>query len=263
MSSAPTQGKKPALTLVGAGPGDPDLITMKGIRVLQTADVVLYDALVSEDILKLIPSHIPAWSVGKRAGSHSFQQDEINALIVEFAHQYGHVVRLKGGDPFIFGRGHEELEYAAAHGVETYVVPGISSALAVPASVGIPLTRRNVSESFWIVTGTTQSRNISADISLAAQSTATVVILMGLSKLHEIMKVFQLYGKHDTPVAVIQNGTLPSQRSVVATVSSIAEEVTREKITAPAIIVVGEAVRYASMDSLKEALRSHGISFAG
>lgn len=264
MSPASPDGKrKPALTLVGAGPGDPELITMKGIRVLQTADVVLYDALVSEEILKLIPAHIPAWSVGKRAGSHSFQQDEINALIVEFAYQYGHVVRLKGGDPFIFGRGHEEMEYAASHGIEAYAVPGISSALAVPSTVGIPLTKRNVSESFWIVTGTTQSRNISADISLAAQSTATVVILMGLNKLQEIMKVFQLCGKHDTPVAVIQNGTLPDQRNVVATVSTISDEVAREKITSPAIIVVGEAVRHASVDSLKNALRTQGISFAG
>lgn len=264
MNAGSSEGKrKPVLTLVGAGPGDPELITMKGIRVLQTADVVLYDALVSDDILKLMPAHIPAWSVGKRAGSHSFRQDEINTLIVEFAYQYGHVVRLKGGDPFVFGRGHEEIEYAAAHGIETFVVPGVTSALSVPAAVGIPLTKRGVSESFWIVTGTTQSKNISADISLAAQSTSTVVILMGLSKIREIMKVFQLYGKQDTPVAVIQNGTLPGQRAVVANVSTIADEVQREGISSPAVIVIGEAVRYASINLLRNNLRDQGISFAG
>lgn len=257
------QNKKPVLTLVGAGPGDPELITMKGIRVLQTADVVLYDALVSEEILALIPVHIPAWSVGKRAGSHSFRQDEINTLIVEFAFQYGHVVRLKGGDPFIFGRGHEEIEHAAAHGIETNVVPGVTSAIAVPAAIGIPLTKRGVSESFWIVTGTTQSKNISADISLAAQSTSTVVILMGLHKIREIMNVFQLYGKQDTPVAVIQNGTLPEQRVVIATVASAADDLEKQGISSPAIIVVGEAVRHGSVNSIKDTLRAQGVSFAG
>jgi uroporphyrin-III C-methyltransferase len=263
MSQSSTGGKKPKLTLVGAGPGDPELITMKGIEVLQTADVVLYDALVSEEILKLIPPHIPAWSVGKRAGSHSFLQGEINHLIVQFAFQYGHVVRLKGGDPFIFGRASEEIETAATHGIETSVIPGISSALSVPASIGIPLTKRGVSESFWVITGTTQAQAISADLALAAQSTATVIILMGLNKLGEIMKIFQNHGKQQTPVAVIQNGTLPDQRTVIATVSTIAEEVEKEKIQSPAVIVVGEAVLHASVNSLKNTLRSQGISFAG
>lgn len=254
--------KKPRLTLVGAGPGDPELITIKGINALQSADVVLYDALVSEDILKLIPVHIPAWCVGKRAGSHSFRQDEINSLIVEFALQYGHVVRLKGGDPFIFGRGHEEIEVAFSHGIETSVVPGISSALSVPSGVNIPLTRREVSESFWVITGTTRTSSLSQDVSLAAQSTATVVILMGLNKITEIMDIFRFYGKHDMPVAVIQNGTLPEQRIVIASVSTVAEEVAREGIGSPAVIVVGEAVRYASVNTLKETLRDRGISFA-
>lgn len=254
--------KKPKLTLVGAGPGDPELITVKGIKVLQHADVVLYDALVSEEILKLIPAHVPAWSVGKRAGAHSFHQDDINSLIVEFAFRYGHVVRLKGGDPFIFGRGHEEIEYASAHGIATYVVPGISSALAVPANVNIPLTRRGVSESFWVVTGTTQSGAVSGDMALAAQSTATIVVLMGMSHLEEIMKTFQMHGKSETPVAVIQCGTLPEQRVVIATVSSIAHEVSKSGIGSPAVIVVGEAVRGASVSVLKDTLGDQGISFA-
>jgi uroporphyrin-III C-methyltransferase len=263
MNQSPTGRKKPRLTLVGAGPGDPDLITMKGIKFLQTADVVLYDALVSEEILKLIPPNVPAWSVGKRAGSHSFLQGEINHLIVEFAFQYGHVVRLKGGDPFVFGRASEEIEMAASRGIETVVVPGISSALSVPASIGIPLTKRGVSESFWVITGTTQSQTISGDVALAAQSTATVIILMGLNKITEIMRIFQDHGKQQVPVAVIQSGTMPGQRTVIGTVSTIAEEVEKEKIQSPAVIVVGEAVAHASANSLKDTMRSQGISFAG
>src|SRR6188768_341544 len=177
----------PRVTLVGAGPGDPELITLKGIRAIEAADIVLYDALVSPEILQLIPDTTPSLCVGKRAGMHSYKQEEINELIVEFAYQYGHVVRLKGGDPFVFGRGSEEIEYAEAHGVSAFVVPGVSSALAVPASIKIPVTARGISESFWVITGTTKSGEISGDIALAAQSSATVVILMGLNKIHDIM----------------------------------------------------------------------------
>jgi uroporphyrin-III C-methyltransferase len=158
----------PKVTLVGAGPGDPELITLKGINAIKSADIVLYDALVSEEILGLIPQGIPSLCVGKRAGAHSYTQDEINELIVEVAYLYGHVVRLKGGDPFVFGRGSEEIAYAESHGVSTCVVPGISSALAVPASLNIPVTARGISESFWVVTGTTKSGDISRDIALAA-----------------------------------------------------------------------------------------------
>src|ERR1700753_754229 len=132
--------KKPSLTLVGAGPGDPELLTLKAIKAIRAADVVLYDALVSDDILALIPSGVPAWSVGKRAGVHSHLQEDINSIIVKLAHQHGHVVRLKGGDPFVFGRGYEEMHFAAQNGLSVTVVPGISSALAVPSSMNIPLT---------------------------------------------------------------------------------------------------------------------------
>lgn len=238
--------KSPRLTLVGAGPGDPELITLKAVKTIKAADVVLYDALVSAEILELIPSETPALSVGKRAGSHEYTQDEINELIVEFAYLYGHVVRLKGGDSFVFGRGAEEIAYAELHGVETSVVPGISSAIAVPASVNIPVTARGISESFWVITGTTKEGQISNDIALAAQSKATVVILMGLGKLRLIMSQFAGHGRNETPVAVIQNGTLPDEKIVVGTVDSIADLVATEKMGPPAIIVVGEAVRNAN-----------------
>jgi uroporphyrin-III C-methyltransferase len=241
-----TLHRSPTLTLVGAGPGDPDLITLKGIKAIQAADVVLYDALVSAEILKLIPADVPALSVGKRAGSHEFGQDEINELIVEFAYLYGRVVRLKGGDSFVFGRGAEEIEYAESHGVRTTVVPGVTSAIAVPASLNIPVTARGISESFWVVTGTTKTGEISGDVALAAQSKATVVILMGLNKIKEIMTLFASHGKGETPVAVIQNGTLPTQKNVVGTVSTVSGLVTVEQLGPPAIIVVGEVVNYAN-----------------
>lgn len=245
MSSNFTFEKQPRLTLVGAGPGDPELITLKAINALKAADIVLYDALVSEQILALIPPTTVSMCVGKRAGADSFKQDEINDLIVEFSFLYGHVVRLKGGDPFVFGRAMEEIEFALKHGIETAIVPGVSSAIAVPASLDIPVTARGVSESFWVVTGTTMAGAISKDIELAAQSTATVIILMGLNKIEEIMKTFSAFGKGNTPVAVIQNGTLSSQQAVVGTVSSITDLVLQERINSPAIIVVGEVVRYA------------------
>jgi len=245
MNTVFTFHKQPKLTLVGAGPGDPEFITVKGVKTLKAADIVLYDALVSDQILELIPPEIPSYPVGKRAGSHSVSQDEINELIVEFAYLYGHVVRLKGGDPFVFGRGMEEIEFAVKQGIETAVVPGITSAIAVPSALDIPVTARGVSESFWVVTGTTMAGAMSSDIKLAAQSTATVIILMGLNKIREIMEVFNKYGKGDTPVAVIQNGTLSSQQAAVGTVSSICDLIEQENIGAPAVIVVGEVVKYA------------------
>lgn len=240
-----TQEKEPRLSLVGAGPGDAELITVKGLRTLETADVVLYDALVSPEIIDYIPQGIPSFCVGKRSGEHSFSQDTINELIVQFANRYGHVVRLKGGDPFVFGRGSEEIEYAKEHGIEATIIPGISSALAVPASIGIPVTARGFSESLWIVTGTTRHGKISADIQLAAQSTATVVILMGLQHLKEIMDVFVNAGKANVPVAIIQSGTLSTQQRLIGDVSTIVERMKDSTLAAPAIIVVGEVVRFA------------------
>lgn len=237
--------KKPLLTLVGAGPGDPELITLKALKALESADIVLYDALVSKEVLAYVPSSIPLVCVGKRAGLHSHTQEEINSLIVESAFLYGHVVRLKGGDPFVFGRATEEIECATRYGIPVNVVPGISSALAVPAAVSIPLTSRGVSESFWVVTGTTMTGALSSDVALAAQSTATVIILMGLKKLREIMDLFSAHGKQNTPVAVIQNGTLPTQKYVVGTASTIVNLVQEQDLGSPGIIIAGDVVKYA------------------
>ncbi|GAB3755287.1 uroporphyrinogen-III C-methyltransferase [Spirosoma pomorum] len=228
------------LTLVGAGPGDPDLITLKGIRALQQANVVMYDALVHPDLLNHCHPDALKVYVGKRRGAYACVQEDINPLIVHYARQYGHVVRLKGGDSFVFGRGYEELDYARQHGLETAVVPGLSSSYAVPASAGIPLTTRGLSESFWVVTGTTKAGQLSTDLHLAAQSSATVVILMGMHKLTEIMAAFDEAGKTATPVAIIQNGSLPNERVVTGRVGDIQQRVIDSGIDNPAIIVVGD-----------------------
>jgi uroporphyrin-III C-methyltransferase len=234
----------PKLTLVGAGPGDVDLITVKAIRALKTADVVLYDALVNEDLLDYINSDVEIIFVGKRRGCYRYQQEQINELIVVRANSKGHVVRLKGGDPFIFGRGAEEMEYAESFGIETAFVPGISSSLAVPAYQNIPLTKRGSSESFWIITGTTKDHKLSNDIKLAAKSNATVVVLMGMGKLPEIIALFQQENKNDLPVAIIQNGTRANEKVGIGTVDTILEIVKENELSNPSIIVLGEVVNH-------------------
>ncbi|TDE18428.1 uroporphyrinogen-III C-methyltransferase [Dyadobacter psychrotolerans] len=227
------------LTLIGAGPGDPDLITLKGIKALQKAKVVLYDSLAHPALLEYCPPGCVKVLVGKRYGKTSCGQDDINHLIVEYAKQYGEVVRLKGGDSFIFGRGYEEIVFAAQFGIDSEVIPGISSSYAVPALAGIPLTSRGVSESFWVITGTTKSHALSKDLSLAAQSTATVVILMGLHKLDEIVEIYAGIGKLDEPIAIIQNGTMENQKVVSGKISNIQPLAKISEIASPAIIVVG------------------------
>ena len=235
--------KTPTLTVVGAGPGDLDLITLKAIRVIESADVILYDALVNKALLDYAPKQAELIFVGKRRGCYAFQQEQINELIVAKAKEKGHVVRLKGGDPFIFGRGAEEIDYVKPFGLETFVVPGISSATAVPAYQGIPLTKRGASESFWVITGTTKNHQLSTDVTLAAKSTATVVILMGMHKLDEIVSVFSKENKQDTPVAIIQNGTTPDENVGIGTIRTIQQIVEEKQLSSPAIIVIGEVVK--------------------
>ena len=237
--------KTPKLTIVGAGPGDVELITIKAIKALENADVVLYDALVNEELLQYADKAEIVF-VGKRLGCHAYTQDQINELIVSMANRYGHVVRLKGGDPFIFGRGSEEIEYAEKLGLETAVVPGISSALGVPASVGISLTQRQIAESFWVITGTTSNHELSKDVFLASKSAATVVILMGMHKLEEIISIYKENRTDDLPIAIIQNGTKNFEKKVAGTISSIGKLVSENKVSSPAIIVIGEVVKNTS-----------------
>jgi len=231
------------LTVVGAGPGAIDLITLKGIKALESAEVVLYDALVDSRLLEHAPKaeHI---FVGKRKGCYRYQQEQINELIVQRGKQGMSVVRLKGGDPFVFGRGAEEMEYAAQHGLEVAMVPGISSAVAVPALQHIPVTKRGASESFWVITGTTKEHKLSEDVALAAKSNATVVILMGMSKLSQILELFKGEGKANTPVAIIQEGTTENEKIGIGTVASIETKAREQQLSNPAIIIIGEVVRH-------------------
>ena len=248
--------KNPKITLVGAGPGDPDLITIKGMKALQSADVVLYDALANEDLLAYTPESCQKIFVGKRADKHAYTQLEINELCVQQALQNGHVVRLKGGDPFVFGRGHEEVQYAQQKGVEVSVVPGISSAIAVPSSVGIPVTRRGFSDSFWVLTGTTSDGNISQDLRFAVKTDATIVILMGINNLNYIVACYKAEGKSTLSVAVIQNGTLPNEKAVFGTIETIESLVQKNDIKAPAIIVVGKvAAEFLENNDLKAQIK--------
>lgn len=234
--------KEPRITLVGAGPGDAELITLKGVRALRSADVILYDALVNNELLDFAPAHAIKVYVGKRSGDHSYSQEAVNKLMIDYALNYGHVVRLKGGDPFVFGRGFEELEMAASYSIPAEVIPGISSSISVPAMQGIPVTHRGTSESFWVITGTTTSGEISKDLYTAAKTDATVVVLMGVKKLKEIAAVFEAEGKGRLPVAVIQNGSMANEKVVVGTVETIVEAALDQKIDSPALIVFGEVV---------------------
>jgi len=198
--------------------------------------------LANNSLLDYAPKHAIKMNVGKRKGQHSFLQDEINRLIVSFAMENNHVVRLKGGDPFVFGRGYEELEYAKSFGVSTEVIPGVSSSIGVAATIQIPITHRDIAQSFWVVTGHTSDGSLPKDLELAAQSSATVVILMGMSKLAEIAEIFTRQGKIETPIAIIQNGTLGKQKSVFGLVGDIVEKVDESKVTNPAVIIIGEVV---------------------
>ena len=236
-------GRAGGLTVVGAGPGDVELITVKAIKALQNADVVLYDALVDPELLEYAPNaeHI---FVGKMRGCYSYQQEQINELIVSRAKSQGHVVRLKGGDPFVFGRGAEEMEYAAQHGVEVAMVPGVSSSVSVPATQYIPVTKRGLAESFWVITATTKEHRLSNDVCLAAKSSATIVILMGMGKLSAIVELFKKEGKSKTPIAIIQNGTKENEKVGVGTITSIEKEVEQQELANPAIIIIGEVVRH-------------------
>ena len=234
----------PRLTVVGAGIGDPDLITVKAVKALGQADVVLYDALVNKSLLEHAPEHAICIYVGKRRQHKAFNQEQINDLIVQYALRNGHVVRLKGGDPLVFGRGHEEMEFALSNGIPAEYIPGISSAVAAAGNAGIPVTLRGASRSFWVLTATTSTGELNPEILDAAQSEATVIILMGLAKLPEITAVFSATQRRDCPVAVIQNASLPNQKTIIGSVQTIVEKVSEAAAGSPAVIVLGEVVRH-------------------
>jgi uroporphyrin-III C-methyltransferase len=232
----------PLVKIVGAGPGDPELLTIKAFNAIKNAKVILYDALIGREILDYAASNAELVYVGKRASNHTYPQEEINRLIVDYALNYGNVVRLKGGDPYIFGRGHEEYDYVSSFGIDVEVVPGISSAISVPELSNIPLTKRGVSESFWVLTATNKKGELSKDIQQAVKSDATIVVLMGVSKLQKIVDLYKKNGRGELPISIIQNGSLDTTKTVFGNINSILKKVIEEKIGAPAIIVIGEVV---------------------
>lgn len=235
--------ERPKLVLLGAGPGDPDLISVKGVKALERADVILYDTLSHPALLDYAPSTAEKIYVGKKAGSCQNSQEKINNLIVQKAQEDNHIVRLKGGDPFIFGRGHEELDHARKHDIPVEVIPGISSCTSIGELQTIPLTKRGINESFWVTTGVTRNGGVSDDITMAAQTTATVAILMGMRNLPKIAAIFEENGKGETPTAVIQQGSLPKEKIALGTVNTIVEEVNKQGLTNPALILIGDVVR--------------------
>lgn len=234
--------KKTQLTLVGAGPGDPELITIKGIKALADADVVLYDDLVSPDLLQYAPNKSEKIYVGKRVGKHSHTQQSINELIVFFAYEKGHVVRLKGGDPFIFGRGFEEIKYATKHHIPTRIVSGVSSAYAVPALYNIPLTSRGVSTSFQVITATNKAGLLTKDMHAAVRFKGTVVVLMGTRKLKEIAELYRTNGRSEEKIAIIQNGSMPNEKHISGKMENIVCQAKAAQIGSPAVMVIGEVV---------------------
>lgn len=241
------------VTLVGAGPGDPELISLKAIKAIKSADAILYDALVDPELLEYAKPGTQILFVGKRRGCKTNKQEAINELLVHCAQKYGHVVRLKGGDPFVFGRGFEEKQFVESFGIPVTYIPGISSCISVPGLENIPVTMRGINESFWVTTATLSNGELSNDIHFAAQSSATVVILMGLNKLDQIAQIFVNQGKEDLPMAVIQSGSNQNQRSVFGTAKDIFSKVKETKISAPAIIVAGEVVGMRFNNSIEKA----------
>ncbi|SFN65980.1 uroporphyrinogen-III C-methyltransferase [Xenorhabdus japonica] len=229
--------------LVGAGPGDAGLITVKGLHCIQFADVIVHDRLVNPELIAQVPDHCEIINVGKEHDYHPIPQEKINQILVKHAQAGKQVVRLKGGDPYVFGRGGEEAEVLAQHGIKFEVVPGISSSIGGLAYAGIPVTHRNHASSFHVVTGHTSQGNEQQNWEILAQLEGTLIILMGMTRLMEICQQLMLYGKSPaTPAAVIMYASQPKQKSVIGTLETLSAKAEEQNLRAPALIVIGEVV---------------------
>jgi uroporphyrin-III C-methyltransferase/precorrin-2 dehydrogenase/sirohydrochlorin ferrochelatase/uroporphyrin-III C-methyltransferase len=235
------------VSLVGAGPGDPDLLTVKALRLIQSADVIVYDRLVSQAIVALIPTGTQRIYVGKSSGQHHMGQDEINDLLCKLATKNRHIVRLKGGDPFIFGRGSEEAQYLVQHNVAFEYIPGITAATACSAYAGIPLTHRGIARSVRLITGHCKSdQTLDLNWASLADTQTTLVFYMGLASLDQLRKELINAGlPANTPAAAIENGTTQSQRRCISTLNDLPQAIDNMDIKAPALIIIGEVVRFA------------------
>ena len=235
--------------LVGAGPGDPELLTVKAVRVLEQADVVVYDRLVSTDVMDLVPQGTARIYVGKAASNHHMAQEDINGLLVKLAQNNRNVVRLKGGDPFIFGRGSEEAVHLAQNGIPFEVIPGITAASGISASLGVPLTHRGMATGVRFVTGHSRAgHELDLDWKSLADGQTTLVFYMGLANLSFIAERLVAEGlSPNTPAAAISKGTVEGQRQCVSTLTGLADEVAKLDLPSPALFVVGEVVSLAGV----------------
>jgi len=241
MSARPTTGR---VYLVGAGPGDPELLTLRAVRLLQQTDVIVYDHLVSSAVLDFVSPSAERIYAGKRRNEHTMRQEQINALLIKLAQQGKQVVRLKGGDPFIFGRGGEELQALAAHGIAFEVVPGITAASGVSSYAGIPLTHRDHAQTCLFVTGHLKDGTADLDWPSLVRPNQTVVIYMGLGGLADICRQMMAHGAApDLPIAVVQDGSIASQKVVTGTLSDIPERVTQAGLRSPCLTIIGNVVK--------------------
>ncbi|GAA6166016.1 siroheme synthase CysG [Pelagimonas sp. KU-00592-HH] len=259
LEQARTEGQTPMgeVYLVGAGPGDPDLLTFRALRLMQRADVVLYDRLIGDDILSLVRRDAERIYVGKSPNNHVMAQEDISELMARLASEGNRVLRLKGGDPFIFGRGGEEIEVLAKAGVPFKVVPGITAAAGCGAYAGIPLTHRNHAQSCVFVTAHGKNGVLDLDWEVLVRPSQTVAVYMGLGSLGQLTDGFEAHGvEMSTEVAVIENGTTPQQKVVVGTLATIVDEVAKAGLRGPAMIIIGGVV------ALRETLSGAGKSGA-
>jgi uroporphyrin-III C-methyltransferase len=240
---------KKGLYLIGGGPGDPELITLKAHRILKNADIILFDNLINKELLDIAADSCQKIYVGKQPYSEYMPQESIHELIAASCTSDRIVVRLKGGDPYIFGRGYEEVLFAAELGIESFYVPGISS-MQTSGLYGIPLTHRGVSESIWIITGTKKDGSLSGDLACAINSKATVVIYMGMKKLAQIASVYEDSGLGDMPAAIIQNASRPNEKKVICTAGSLEATANLAGLTYPAILVIGAVVGIGNQTNL-------------
>ena len=229
--------------LVGAGPGDPELLTLRAARLLQDCQVLVYDHLVGQGVLDLVNPLAERIYVGKQAGRHTLSQAAINQLLVDLAHSGKNVVRLKGGDPYVFGRGGEEVEVLVQQGIQCHVVPGITAASGMAAYAGIPLTHRDYAQACVFVTGHMQDGSVNLDWPMLARPNQTVVVYMGISAVAEICQQLMRHGlSGTTPAAIVRRATLADQRVLIADLATLTEKVAAAGLTSPALIVVGEVV---------------------
>lgn len=223
--------------MIGAGPGDPDLITVKAVKILKKADIILYDSLANDELLNYAPDNVELVYVGKRAGEHYRKQPEINQLLIDAGKKYENVVRLKGGDPFIFGRGGEEELALLAEGIDVEFVPGINSAIGAATSIGLPLTHRAIATSLTLVTGHEDPQKTEKQVNWD-YTADTLVVFMGVGLLKKYVPKLLEYRSPDTPVCAIEKGTLPDQRIILGTLADITEK----RIRPPALIIIGDVV---------------------